>query len=533
MQASDRLRPGAPDVAAPERKTRVFLSYSRRDTGFVETLAAALAGENVEPLVDRHDILPGEAWKERLKGLVVACDAVAVIVTPDWAGSSVCGWELDEAERLGKRLLPVIHRDTTLGPQTERLASLNYIYARPGNPIAACAKELAVAARTDIGWTREHTRLGELAERWEAAGRPAAGGRLVRGDELAASESWLASRPSTAPIVTEATRAFIAASRLLETFELAQAKRTRRRSILSLSAAAALALGLTGLAIAANLPKLRESLHWYNSVRAYVLSPETEARLKPGDTFFECARGDEAFPLACPTMVVLPRGTFLMGSPDSEGDKSEHPQRSVSIGYALAVGKFEITFDQWQVCVDSGGCSDVSDNGFGRADRPVINADRVAAQRYADWLGQLTGKPYRLLSEAEWEYAARAGTATRYSWGDDPASAGRYAWYKDNSGKATQPVGRKTANAFGLNDMHGNVWEWVADNNHKAPTDDGGPPADGSVWRGGETSMGLLRGGSWDDKPDDLLRSARRLKYRPDFDRNIGIGFRVARRLMQ
>ena len=142
------------------------------------------------------------------------------------------------------------------------------------------------------------------------------------------------------------------------------------------------------------------------------------------------------------------------------------------------------------------------------------------------WLSNKVGKAYRLLTEAEREYAARAKTTTRYSFGDDDAAVSEYAWYKPNSGSATHPVGQKKPNAFGLFDMHGNVWAWCEDSWHPNYR---GAPNDGSAWRTGGTPSRVLRGGSW-FRPADGLRSAYRVKFSPEARYN-DVGFRVARGL--
>ena len=155
----------------------------------------------------------------------------------------------------------------------------------------------------------------------------------------------------------------------------------------------------------------------------------------------------------------------------------------------------------------------------------MTNISWDEAQQYVIWLSNLTGRPYRLLSEAEWEYAARAGSTTRYSFGNDETELGQYAWYFANAAQQTHDVGTRLPNAFGLFDMHGNVWQWCADPWH--PTYNGTPPLDGSVWQDGNTSLRVLRGGSWYDAPE-RLRSAHRNKEPPGL-RAYNIGLRVAR----
>ena len=253
-----------------------------------------------------------------------------------------------------------------------------------------------------------------------------------------------------------------------------------------------------------------------------------EKCLKPGDVFEDC--GD------CPKMVVVPAGSFMMGSPPSEFGRSddEGPQRRVTIPRAFAVGKFEVTFAEWDACITAGGCKHPPKNSWGRGRRPVINVTWGDAKIYVSWLSRKTGKAYRLLSEAEWEYAARAGTMTPFSTGwtittDQANFDGTKTYNGSRKGvyrKQTTAVGMFSANGFGLQDMHGNVWEWVEDCYHKNHT---GAPTDGSSWISGNCNSRVFRGGSWYDNPWHL-RSANRNKIYTEF-RNSFVGFRVARTL--
>ncbi|HEY7675400.1 MAG TPA: formylglycine-generating enzyme family protein [Burkholderiales bacterium] len=250
----------------------------------------------------------------------------------------------------------------------------------------------------------------------------------------------------------------------------------------------------------------------------------------------------------CPEMVVVPAGSFTMGSPpDEEGrlDDREGPQRQVTIARPFAVGKFEVTFSEWDACVTDEGCKHrPDDQGWGRGRRPVINAswDDITSE-YLPWLSRKTGKTYRLLTEAQWEYAARGVTSAstpsgRYWWGDkashDHANYGKdqcCGGHKEgrDQWENTAPVGQFPANPFGLHDMHGNIWEWVEDCWHGSYV---GAPIDGSAWTAScaEPSR-VLRGGSWNDRPQSL-RSAYRIRIRPAvriFE--YGTGFRVGRTL--
>jgi formylglycine-generating enzyme required for sulfatase activity len=229
-------------------------------------------------------------------------------------------------------------------------------------------------------------------------------------------------------------------------------------------------------------------------------------------------------------MIAVAAGKLMMGSPTTERqrDRDEQPVHAVTIS-ALAVGRFEVTFEQWDVCVAAGGCTHKpSDERWGRGKRPVMNVSWNDAKEYTRWLAQKAGKPYRLLTEAEWEYAARAGGATRFYWGDSDLNACDYAsvrsdWLGCGTGR-TSEVGARWPNAFGLYDMAGNVWEWTEDCYHENYD---GAPGDGSAWVGASCKLRVTRGGGWDAQAKEA-RTANR-NPRSQADRNYTIGFRVAR----
>ena len=233
-------------------------------------------------------------------------------------------------------------------------------------------------------------------------------------------------------------------------------------------------------------------------------------------------------------MVRIPAGRFRMGCVSGLGcNDDETPVHQVSI-QAFEMSQYEVTFDEWDACVADGGCSHKPDDeGWGRGSRPVINVSWDDIQEYLAWLNQKTGKRYRLPSEAEWEYAARAGSEKKYTWGnEDPVcrkGARNGAKFYDNAGcdrTGTEPVGFSSANAFGLYDMHGNVWEWVADCWNDSYQ---GAPGNGRPWLKGNCQRRVLRGGSWVDYPRSL-RSANRSGF-STVDRDDNYGFRVARTL--
>jgi formylglycine-generating enzyme required for sulfatase activity len=197
------------------------------------------------------------------------------------------------------------------------------------------------------------------------------------------------------------------------------------------------------------------------------------------------------------------------------------------------VGKFEVTFDEWDACVaaagffSSTGCRHrPDDRGWGRGRQPVMNVSWDDAQAYVAWLSQKTGKPYRLLSEAEWEYAAQAGSGREAATTRGASEANCVGCGSRWDNRQAAPVGSFAANAFGLHDMLGNVWEWTADcwnAGHDAAL------AEGSARLGGDCSRRVLRGGSWLDDPE-VTRSAIRFRYSTDY-RSVFYGFRVARTL--
>ena len=244
-----------------------------------------------------------------------------------------------------------------------------------------------------------------------------------------------------------------------------------------------------------------------------------------GERFRECD--------VCPAMVVVPAGSFMMGSPPSEEDRrreNEGPVHRVTIAEPFAVGVHEVTFAEWDACASGGGCGSYrpGDEGWGRGNRPVVNVSWMDAQAYVDWLSRKTGAEYRLLSEAEWEYAARAGTTTRFHWGDDIGRnrANCHNYSCGDSWDITTPVGSFAANEWGLHDMHGNVFEWVEDCYNGSYA---GAPSDGRAWESGDCDGRVLRGGTWSSIPRHL-RSAFRSWLGTGLRGNI-FGFRVARTL--
>jgi formylglycine-generating enzyme required for sulfatase activity len=250
--------------------------------------------------------------------------------------------------------------------------------------------------------------------------------------------------------------------------------------------------------------------------------------------------------LWCPEMVALPKGEFLMGSPQSEEGRNDNegPQHRVTIGDRFAIGRYPVTVGEYRRFLEATGhrheggiwvwtgstakeeaSKSWSDPGFAQTDRhPVVGVCWRDAVAFCEWLSKETGKPYRLPSEAEWEYACRAGTTTRYSVGDQITE--KDANFNMKVGKTTE-VGAYPANAWRLHDMHGNVYEWVTDHWHDSYED---APADGCAWIDATAGAGayrVIRGGSWYDYARSV-RSADRFRFEPDYRLGL-LGFRCAR----
>ena len=345
------------------------------------------------------------------------------------------------------------------------------------------------------------------------------------GVALVQAQSWRAKRGEDLPAID---REFIDQSTKRESKVRA---RTRHIRALVYVLLVGIIAGLVGWI---NQSYLKEQWNWYTivrpyivaQVRPYVLSPDAERALKPGNSFRECAKG-------CPEMVVVPAGEFMMGSPTTEKGRyiDEGPQHRVTIARPFAVSKFNVTFADWDACVAVGGCPQeglAADGGWGRDTRPVIYVSWDDAQAYAAWLSRMTGKTYRLLTEAEWEYAARADTSTAYFWGDEIGknNANCKGCGSQWDGRQTSPVGSFKPNAFSLYDIAGNVWQWMQDCYHQNYN---GAPTDGSPWKVRDCKFRVIRGGSWSSLPDGL-RSADRNGATTD-DRSNTLGFRVARTL--
>ena len=260
---------------------------------------------------------------------------------------------------------------------------------------------------------------------------------------------------------------------------------------------------------------------------ATLAGADDEGGPQAGERFRDCR--------TCPELVVVPAGSFTMGSPADEEDRNadEGPQHHVTIAQPFAVGVYEVTLEEWDACVASGGCGGywpgAQGGSGGGARQPVHDVNWTDAQAYVAWLSQETGKAYRLLSEAEWEYVARAGSTTRYWWGDETGKNQANCLRCDSPGDdgPPAPIGIFQPNGFGLYDVAGSIHEWVQDCWNENYT---GAPGDGRAWETGNCSRRVIRGGAWVDMRPKLLRSAVRHGLATDW-RLFYIGFRIVRSL--
>ncbi|WP_338829193.1 SUMF1/EgtB/PvdO family nonheme iron enzyme [Bradyrhizobium sp. 27S5] len=350
----------------------------------------------------------------------------------------------------------------------------------------------------------------ELARRaWDSAPSDSKDEALLLGLALKQALTWLASRSEDIPVKD---REFITRSR-----NSLRSRRLRAQAALVGTVALILsAVGLWEYGRSEYLTTIREA--YFRFAKASAKTDQQVLSLDRGQPFADCA--------GCPEMVAIPVESFLMGAPGTQGLAREHPQHKVSLTRPFAVSRNEISFDEWNLCVANGDC-EPRHGAWEDGNRPVINITWNDAKRYVSWLSRVTRQRYRLLSEAEWEYSARAGGQGLFSFGnDDDALLKLYAWYDANSDGRTNPVGSKKANAFGLHDMHGNVAEWVED---CAFYEYSTKERDGSPWVAANCGKRVIRGGSWRYGPFALRSAARDSAGIDTFDDDRGM--RVARDL--
>ncbi len=318
--------------AGNSEKLKVFVSYSRRDaSAFADELVAGLELAGFAPFLDRHDIVAGEDWEARLGGLIEHADTVVYIVSPEAVKSERCEWEVNTAHAKTKRILPVLFKAVPDADIPEQLRRRQFVRFDTGQSVTRPLAQLAEALRQNLDWIREHTRIGEIAARWDLRGRPEL--LLLRGDDLSAAQAWAESRSPNAPPLTDLMRAFIAASKEAEAAHFARSSAAQRHIIRMQSLLTVLLVGvIIGLVAWINQTYIREQWRWFMvtrpfmnaEVRPKVLNAAAEQALKPGDAFSECIKNEE-----CPEMVVIPAGQFIMGSPLTSPDAIRTRARSI------------------------------------------------------------------------------------------------------------------------------------------------------------------------------------------------------------
>jgi formylglycine-generating enzyme required for sulfatase activity len=364
----------------------------------------------------------------------------------------------------------------------------------------------------------------EQAKQADAAAREAATRAAARRNAVAraAAARSAAAKAARARIATEKEAAAKASAAREAVWREAAARELAAREAVAAESAAREAAAREAAAreAAAVEAAARDLAAKLAAAREAATRPARGSRAQPrlAAAFRDCAD--------CPELVWLPPGAFIMGEPG----EASGPQHVVKIDYQLAVGRYEVTFAEWDACVAAGGCRPgPDDSGWGRGRQPVINVSWADVGQYTAWLSRRSGKRYRLLTEAEWEYAARAGTEVHYWWGNDPGRGNANCHDCGSRWDGRQPalVGRFAPNPFGLYDMHGNVSEWVEDCFHDRYQD---APSDGRAWKFDCTAAAdtrVTRGGSWRG-PANTTRSAARSSA--SFNHaDSRIGFRVAR----
>ena len=483
-------------------KYRAFISYSHADTDWAKWLHRGLESFRIDkdlagretatgiiptalrPIFrDRDDFTAGHTLTEQTLTALEASAALIVICSPSSAKSLYVNEEirLFKSRHPGRPVIPLI------------------VAGKPGDQELECfppALKFKLDAKGRV--TKRRVELLAADAREQGDGKDLALAKVIAGLLGLSSDD----------VFRRAERERRAAAR----------RRRRVQAIVGVLAVLLVAAGVGWL----NQDYLREQYYWWAVMDPTVLTAEQERALKPGDEFSECRN-------VCPRMVVVPPGKFQMGSAEAGAEDRERPQHEVTVAKQFAVGKYEVLFADWDACFAAGGCPRAPDLGWGRGTRPAIQVNWNDAKRYVAWLSRLTGNTYRLLTESEWEYAARAGTTTFYSFGNDKARLSEYAWYLDDPSNKTQPVGEKKPNGFGIHDMHGNVWEWVEDIWHDTYD---GAPSDASAWvEGDDVYERVTQGGSWANDPEKV-RTTIRDGANPDVSSS-NDGFRVARDLAQ
>ena len=493
---------------------KIFISYRRDDSRMTagrlhDALARHFGKKRL--FMDVDNLLAGQRFDRELDTALNQCDVLLLVVGPHWMDIleqrvAAAATDPDERDYVRDEIAAALARNITVIPVLVDGAKLPSKSALPDD-----IQDLALHQKHDISYERFGRDVDDLASAIRAVSKrtkdtgsfplgTAIAGVFIVGvigaGGYAAFDSnfaqWIAIPMNGSAGPTKARREAEASKRV----KTAEAQRLTRL-------------------------KEREDANKKSQT-----DPALSIKPGSGKSFKDCG--------TCPEMVVVPAGRFMMGSPVGEEGRSddEGPQREVTIDKPFSVGKYEVTWNEWEACVTEGSCDNGpvtkagGDIGWGKERRPVIQVNWIDAKAYTSWLSEKTRQRYRMLTEAEWEYAARATSTNRYTWGNSIGNnnANCPGCNAKSDSNMTTIVGTFAANKWGLHDMLGNVWEWVADcylNNYNNAY------LDGRARTTGQCDERVLRGGSW-RHGSNFLRPAHRARMLPVF-RDSSIGFRVAR----
>jgi formylglycine-generating enzyme required for sulfatase activity len=516
----------------------VFISYPHQDKAVADAACAKLETEGVRCWIAPRDVPPGAEWASAIVDAIDNCRVMILIFSEHTNRSKQVHREVQRAFDGEKPVVPF--RIENVNPEkTLRyyMGSVHWLDALTP-PVEQHLEKLLASVEALL---KAPTRESQIGLGADGEGRPGGpdkseapirhsleGARAIesdtRRDLRRLQEQVRSQRPVRAVIISISSLVLFGAA-LVAGFGAWQRGSGRPIPTVASSAQAPLPHSAVTPSVPPPLPKVAAAptqpappaadatkampLVEPPPIKVFSLSPEKERALKPKDILKECDK--------CPEMVVVPLGSFTMGSPTSEKgrEKNEGPQHKVTFAKPFAVGKFAVTFEEWDACVSDGGCDGKpNDNEWGRGLRPVINVSWEDAKAYVKWLSKRTGRPYRLLSESEREYVTRAGTTKAFWWGNEiSTSQANYdgnAYGNGGEGEnreRTVAVDSFEPNPWGLYQVHGNVMEWTEDCYHDNYIR---APVDGSPWTAGDCNDGhVARGGSWRDDPGALRSAAR------------------------
>jgi len=504
-------------------KERIFLAHAREDKVAIDDLYRRLQERGFYPWLDKKDLLPGKLWQDEIpkaikaSGVFLACLSMQSVRKQSYVQREFRTALLSYAERPHDSIYLIPVRLDDCEVPNIRIASLeiglkefNWVDLFEANGFELLVSAIEQALK---GKAASSGMPGEPDKSYQSLSEGDQGSLPLKPERQPNSRRNLMIIAALIGIMTTVPAAFLGLPLLDRTADIKDDQTLRREP--------------TNDFIRRDPGDSKGRLTETQVFDAPRFTENTKAGYEPFDAFRDCER--------CPEMVMLPEGFFLMGSPFGETGRSddEGPQHKVTIGTPFVIGKTEVTFAEYDNFAASTGREQPNDDfSRGRGNSPVINVTWYDARAYCRWLGEQTGETYRLPSEAEWEYAARAGTTTPFSFGEtittDQANYnGNYPFGNQKDGiyrVEPLPVGSLPANAWGLHEMHGNVSEWVEDwyqSSYK------GAPVDGRAWFSLFGNERVLRGGSWYSAASNV-RAASRASDEPEIQGNMR-GFRCVR----